>query len=215
MSVGSTEKGLLTPTNCAVVFLDHQPHVYDDVGLEVRQELLNAVLVLAKAAQIFQVPVIITALESGPVGGEITPQLLEVFPAIRPIKRSCINAWDDPEFVAAVRATHRRNILISALWCETSLVFPAVQMLEEGFGIYAVEDASASKNTATRLAAIRRIEQAGAVSLTALQALLELQRDWSRHDHSSEVLGVLKEHYAMSSKSQLIPQSPSTTRNHS
>jgi len=96
--------------------------------------------------------------------------------------------------VAAAKSTARNNFLIAALWSETCLVFPALQMLEEGYGVYAVEDASGGTSKAAHDAAIRRIEQAGAVSLTALQVLLEFQRDWARKEHYEEVMAVVKEH---------------------
>ena len=93
-----------------------------------------------------------------------------------------------------MKSIARNNLLIAALWSETSLVFPALQMLEEGYGVYAVEDASGGTSKAAHDAAIRRIEQAGAVSLTAFQVLLEFQRDWSRKEHYEEVMAVVKEH---------------------
>jgi nicotinamidase-related amidase len=159
-----------------------------------RQDLLNNVLVLAKAAKIFRVPVILTALESEGFSGHITSQLLDLFPNQTPIERSNLNSWENKELVAAVKRTARNNFLIAALWSETCLVFPALQMLEEGYGVYAVEDASGGTSKAAHDAAIRRIEQAGAVSLTAFQVLLEFQRDWSRKEHFEEVLAVAKEH---------------------
>jgi nicotinamidase-related amidase len=105
-----------------------------------------------------------------------------------------MNAWDSMDFVAAVKQAGRRNILIAALWSEACLVFPALQMLEEGYGVYAVEDASGGTSRMAHAAAIRRIEQSGAVSLTALQVLLEFQRDWARKEHYDEVMSVVKEH---------------------
>ena len=159
-----------------------------------RQDLLNNVLVLAKAAKIFHVPVILTSVESEGFSGKITPQLLDLFPNQTPIERSSLNSWENKELVTAVKSTARNNFLIAALWSETSLVFPALQMLEEGYGVYAVEDASGGTSKAAHDAAIRRIEQAGAVSLTALQVLLELQRDWARKEHYKEVMAVVKEH---------------------
>src|SRR5437660_10813595 len=96
--------------------------------------------------------------------------------------------------VAAAKRTARNNFLIAALWSETSLVFPALQMLEEGYGVYAVEDASGGTSKAAHDAAIRRIEQAGAVSLTALQVLLEFERDGARTEHYKEVMAVVTEH---------------------
>jgi nicotinamidase-related amidase len=194
MSASSTDKGLLTPDNCAVIFIDHQPQMFFGVANIDRQDLLNNVLVLAKAAKIFHLPTILTAVQSGGFGGKITPKLIELFPKQIPIERSSMNSWDCQEIVAAVRGTGRRNFLLAALWSEACLALPALQMLEEGYGIYVVEDASGGTSKTAHDAAIRRIEQAGAVSVTALQVLLELQRDWSRKEHYDEVMAVLKEH---------------------
>src|SRR5580765_3461580 len=124
MSMNSTDKGLLTPDNCAVLFIDHQPQMFFGVANIDRQNLLNNVLVLAKAAKIFRVPVILTALESEGFSGNITPQLLDLFPTQKPIERSCLNSWENKELVAAVKSTARNNFLIAAFWSETSLVFP-------------------------------------------------------------------------------------------
>jgi nicotinamidase-related amidase len=194
MSLSSTDKGLLTPDNCAVVFIDHQPQMFFGVANIDRQDLLNNVLVLAKVAKIFDVPIVLTAVESQGFSGNITPQLLDVFPDQTPVERTSMNAWESAEFVAAIKKAGRKNILIAALWSEACLVFPALQMLEEGYGVYAVEDASGGTSRMAHHAAIRRVEQSGAVSVTALQVLLEFQRDWSRKDHYDEVMAVVKEH---------------------
>jgi nicotinamidase-related amidase len=196
MSVSSTDKGLLTPDNCAVIFIDFQPQMFSGVANMDRQDLLNNVRVLAKAAKIFGVPVILTAVESKEFSGKIAPQLLDLFPGQTPIERSSMNSWESKEFVTAVKKTGRKNFLIAALWMEACLVFPALQMLEDGYGVYAVEDASGGASKTAHDAAIRRIEQAGAVSLTALQVLLEFQRDWARTEHYDEVLAVVKEHWS-------------------
>jgi len=193
MSVSSTDKGLLTPANCAVVFIDYQPELLSGVANGDRQDLLDNLQVLAKAARIFSVPVILTAVESKGFSGKIAPQLLDFFPDQTPIERSSMNAWDNPEFVMAVRNTGRRNFLIAALWSEAFLVFPALQMLEEGYGVYAIKDASRGTSSAAQETALRRIEQAGGVSLTALQVLLEFQRDWARTEHDEEVMAIVKE----------------------
>jgi nicotinamidase-related amidase len=194
MSASSTDRGLLTAENCCVIFIDHQPQMFFGVASIDRQALLNNLLVLAKAAKIFGVPVILTAVESSGFRGNITPQLLDLFPDRSPIERTSLNAWDCNEFISAVKKTERRNFLIAALWSEACLAFPAMQMLEEGYGIYAIEDASGGTSPMAHAAAIRRIEQAGGVSLTALQVLLEFQRDWARREHYEEVMAVLKEH---------------------
>jgi nicotinamidase-related amidase len=168
MSASSTDKGLLTPDNCAVIFIDHQPEMFLGVASMDRQDLLNNVLVLGKATKIFGVPVILTAIKSKGNSGSITPQLLDLFPGQTPIERSSMNAWDSKEFVDAVKRTERKNLVLAALWSEVCLAMPALQALTDGYAIYAVEDASGGASLVAHAAAIRRIEQAGAVSVTAL-----------------------------------------------
>jgi nicotinamidase-related amidase len=194
MSLSSTDKGLLTPENCAVAFIDHQPQMFFGVANIDRQELLNNLVVLAKAAKIFGVPVILTAINANGFSGHITPQLTDLFADKTPIERSSINAWDCEAFAAALKLTGRRNVLIAALWSEVSLVFPALQLLDDGYGVYIVEDASGGTSRMAHDAAIRRVEQAGGSSVTALQVLLEFQRDWARQEHYGEVMAVVKEH---------------------
>ena len=193
MSVSSTDKGLLTPDNCAVIFIDYQSQPFlrgtDLDGVD----LLRNVLLLARAAKMFRVPVILTSVETGDFDGAIAPQLRALFPDQPVVQRSSMNAWDDPRFVAAVRNTGRRNFVLAGLWSEACLTFPALQMLEEGYGVYAVKDASRGTNPAAQDTALRRVEQAGGVSVTALQVLLEFQRDWGRPEHREEVKAIVKE----------------------
>ena len=169
MSMSSTDKGLLTPDNCAVIFIDYQPQMFFGGTDADWEDLLKNGLLLAKAAKLFGVPVILTAVESGEFDGAIAPQLLALFPDQPVIQRSSMNAWDDPGFVAAVRKTGRRNFVMAGLWSEACLAFPALQMLEEGYGVYVVKDASRGTNQAAQDTALRRVEQAGGVSVTALQ----------------------------------------------
>lgn len=194
MSASSTDKGLLTPDNCGVIFIDYQPRIWFGAANADRQSILSNVLLLAKTAKIFAVPVILTAVESEWMDGNIAPQLLELFPDATPIKHSGMNSWDSKEVVAAVKQTRRKNFLVAALWSDAHLTFPSLQMLEEGYGVYAVVNASGGTSHDAHTLAIRRIEQAGAVSVTALQVLLEFQRDWARKEHYEEVMAVIKEH---------------------
>src|SRR5215471_13423266 len=195
MSMSSTDKGLLTPENCAIIFIDHQQQMLSGLDLSQQRSLVDNLLVLAKAAKIFGVPVILTVVAAKEFNGELTAPLRDLFPDHPPIRRSSINAWDDREVVAAVKRTGRKNFLIAALWSAACLAFPALQMLEEGYGIYAVKDASSGSNQAAHDAALRRVEQAGGVSLSAFQVLLEFQRDWARQEHHDEVMALLKEHW--------------------
>ena len=187
-------KGLLTPQNCAVILIDFQPQMIFGVANIERQTMLNNVLVLAKAAKTFNVPVVLTAVETKGFSGNTWPALLDLFPELEPVERSSMNSWDSKNFVAAVKKTGRKNLVMAALWTEACLTFPALDALAEGYNVFAVEDACGGTSRAAHDAAMRRIEQAGAVPVTALQVLLELQRDWARKEHYDEVLAIVKEH---------------------
>lgn len=194
MSMDSTDMGLLTPDNCVIIFIDCQPQMFLGTASVDRQLLLNNLLLLAKAAKIFHAPVILTTVESREFKGNPIPELLELFPGQTAIERSTMNSWDSHEFVGAVKKIGRKNLVIAALWSEVCLVMPALQALTDGYFIYAVEDASGGISEVGHRAALQRIEQAGAVPVTALQVLLEFQRDWARAEHYDEVMAAVKSH---------------------
>ncbi len=185
---------LLNPQNSAVIFIDHQPQMTFGVANIDRQTLFNNVILLAKAAKIFNVPTILTTVETKSFSGNMWPQLLDIVPGREPIERSSMNSWEEPKFVAAVAATGRKKLVMAALWTEVCLAFPALEALKAGYEVYAVEDASGGTSVAAHNAAMRRIEQAGAVPVTALQVLLEYQRDWAHKDTYNAVIEVVKEH---------------------
>lgn len=185
---------LLTPHNSTVIFIDFQPQMVFGVGSLDRQTLFNNVLVLAKAARIFAAPTILTTVETKGFSGNMWPQLLDIFPEQEPIERTSMNSWDSAAFVAAIAAAGRKKLVFAALWTEVCLVFPALEALKAGYEVYAVEDACGGTTPMAHAAAMRRIEQAGAVPVTALQVLLEYQRDWARKDSYDAVLSVVREH---------------------
>jgi nicotinamidase-related amidase len=185
---------LLTPQNCTVIFIDFQPQMVFGVTNIDRQMLFNNVMLLAKAAKVFRVPTILTTVETKSFSGNMWPQLLDLFPAQEPVERSSMNSWEDKKFVAAVKATKRKKLIIAALWTEVCLAFPALEAMGAGYEVYAVEDASGGTSATAHNAAMRRIEQAGGVPVTALQVLLEFQRDWARKDTYDAVIEVVKEH---------------------
>jgi nicotinamidase-related amidase len=185
---------LLNPENSAIIFIDFQPQMTFGVTNIDRQTLFNNVLLLAKAAKIFQVPTILTTVESKSFSGNMWPQLLDIFPEQVPVERSSMNSWEDEKFVAAVKATGRKKLIMAALWTEVCLAFPALEAIKAGYEVYAVEDASGGTSVTAHNAAMRRVEQAGAVPVTSLQVLLEYQRDWARKGTYNDVLAAVKEH---------------------
>src|SRR3954464_3480443 len=177
-SPGMSNRELLTPQNCTVIFIDHQPQMAFGVTSIDRQLLRSNVVALAGSAKLFKVPTIVTAVESLSFSGYVWPELLHVLPG-DPIERSSMNSWDDKKFVAAVEKTGRKKLVIAALWTEVCLSMPAIQALEAGYEVYAVEDASGGTSEAAHRCAMQRVVQAGAVPVTWQQVLLEFQRDWS------------------------------------
>ena len=126
---------LIDPQNSTLIFIDHQPQMSFGVANIDRQTLKNNTVALAKAGKIFNVPVIYTSVETKSFSGYIWPELLAVHPDVKPIERTSMNSWEDAAFVKAVEATGRKKLIISALWTEVCLTFPALMALEEGFEV--------------------------------------------------------------------------------
>jgi nicotinamidase-related amidase len=189
-----TIHSLLTPENSTIIFIDHQPQMTFGVANIDRQLLINNTVGLAKAAKIFNVPTILTTVETKSFSGYMWPQLLELFPDQTPIERTSMNSWEDAKFVAEVERIGRKKLVMAALWTEVCLAFPAIQAMEAGYEVYAVVDASGGTSQVAHDAAIQRIVQAGAVPVTWQQVLLEYQRDWARKETYNAVIELVKEH---------------------
>lgn len=189
-----SEKGLLTPDNCAVAIIDLQPQMLFGVANFDRQLVINNNLVLAKAARVFDVPVVLSTVESKGFSGNIWPQIQGVFPKQAPIERSTMNAWDDEDFVAAIQKTGRKKIVLAGLWTETCVALPTVQAIHDGYEIYVVEDCCGDVSQLSHENAMQRVIQAGAKPVTALSVMLEWQRDWAAKDTYDAVMDIVKTH---------------------
>lgn len=185
---------LLTPQNCTVIFIDHQPQMLFGVTSIDRQLLINNTVALAKAAKVFNVPTILTSVETKSFSGYIWPQLTEQFPDTAPIERTSMNSWEDPGFKSEVERIGRKKLVIAALWTEVCLTFPALEMVRDGYEVYAVADASGGTSTMAHDIAMQRMIQAGVVPVTWQQVLLEFQRDWARKETYDATLNVVKAH---------------------
>ncbi|RYD35677.1 MAG: hydrolase [Verrucomicrobiaceae bacterium] len=183
---------LYTPEDSVVVFIDHQPQMTFGVANIDRASLINNVTLLAKAAKEFNVPAILTSVETESFSGYIWPQLLDVFPGQPVIERTSMNSWDDAAFRKAIEATGRKNIIMTGLWTEICVTWPTIEMLGAGYNIYVVEDCCGATSQAAHEAALSRMVQAGAVRTTTLAALLEWQRDWKNREHYDALMGIIK-----------------------
>jgi nicotinamidase-related amidase len=189
-----SEKGLLTPDNCVVAMIDLQPQMLFGVSNFDRQSIINNNLVLAKAAKVFNVPVVLSTVETKSFSGNMWPQIQAVFPNQEPIERSSMNSWDDPKFVAAVEKTGRKKIVLSGLWTETCVALPTVQAIHDNYEVYVVEDCCGDVSQLAHENAMKRVIQAGAKPVTALTVMLEWQRDWALRDTYDPVMDIVKTH---------------------
>lgn len=189
-----TEKGLLTPDNCVVALIDFQPQMLFGVSNFDRQTIINNVVALSKAARVFDVPVILSTVETKSFSGNMWPQVQAVFPGQEPIERSSMNSWDDKNFVAAIEKTGKKKIVLAGLWTETCVALPTIQALYDGYEVYVVEDCCGDVSVLAHENAMKRMVQAGAKPVTSLSVLLEWQRDWAERDTYDAVLDIVKTH---------------------
>ncbi len=191
---GGPSPRLLTPKNSMLLLIDHQPQMaFASHSIDV-QLLINNVTGLAKAAKIFNVPVVLTTVAAKSFSGPIFTSVQEVFSGRAPIDRTTMNSWEDPKVVDAVKQTDRRKIVMAALWTEVCLATAALSALDDGYEVYIVTDASAGVTLEAHEMAIQRMIQAGAIPTTWLQVLLEWQRDWARQETYLAVMDVAKAH---------------------
>jgi nicotinamidase-related amidase len=190
-----SEKRLLTPDNSVVALIDHQPQMLFGVANFDRQGVINNVVALAKAARVFDLPVVLSTVESKSFSGNLWPQIQAVFPGKVPIERTSMNSWDDKNFVAAIEKTGRKKIVLAGLWTETCVTLPTVQAIHDGYEVYVVEDCCGDVSQLAHDNAMKRVIQAGAKPVTALMVMLEWQRDWANLATYDAVMDIVKNHF--------------------
>lgn len=174
---------LLTPQNCAFLIIDYQPVQVNSIASMERQRLVSNIVRAARVAVLYGLPIVhstvnvATGINKPAIKAVRT--LLEKFPTY---DRTSINAWEDVEFRKAVQATGRKKLVMTALWTEACLAFPALDAMKEGYEVYAVADAVGGTSATAHEMALRRIEQAGARMISVTQLFCELQRDWRRKE---------------------------------
>ncbi|QQP90691.1 hydrolase [Skermanella sp. TT6] len=190
-----TKLHLLTPRNCQLIFIDHQPQMAFGVQSIDRQVLKNNTVALAKAAKIFNIPTTITTVETESFSGHTYPELLDVFPGKKLLERTSMNSWDDQKVRDALASNGQKKVVVSGLWtevCNNSFALSA--MLEGGYEIYMVADASGGTSKEAHDYSMQRMIQVGVVPVTWQQVLLEWQRDWARRDTYDAVMTLVREH---------------------
>ncbi|HCM9744444.1 TPA: isochorismatase family protein [Enterobacter hormaechei subsp. steigerwaltii] len=157
---------VLTPANCQIIFIDHQPQMAFGVQSIDRQVLKNNTVALAKAAKVFNIPAIITTVETESFSGNTYPELLDVFPGQDILERTSMNSWDDQKVRDALKANGKKK----------------------------VADASGGTSKEAHDFAMQRMIQAGVIPVTWQQVMLEWQRDWARKETYTAVMDIVREH---------------------
>jgi nicotinamidase-related amidase len=172
---------LLTPKNAALIIIDYQPTQFADIASMDRQLLADNIVRVAKIGKIYGLPIVLSTVNVKLNSLKPTiPPLKEVLSDLKEVDRTSINAWEDEEFLAAVKATGRKKLIMCALWTEACLIFPSLDALREGYEVYPVVDAVGGTSVEAHQYALQRIAQAGGKFESWVQLVCELQRDWSR-----------------------------------
>ena len=184
---------LLDPDESVILIIDEQPAMFFAAEGKNRENVMNNVVGLAKTARSFNVPCILSTVESKKFSGELYSKVKSLYPKVNPIDRTSINAWEDNNFKRAVSETGKKKLIIAGLWTEVCVTFPALSALEDGYQVYIVTDACAGVSKEAHDMAVIRMAQAGAVPVTWMQVLLEFQKDWSNQETYTKVMSIAKE----------------------
>ena len=185
---------MLTPQNSAIALVDYQPAMYQGVQSHDRLTTLNNVQILAKAAKLFGIPTIISTIAQNTFSGPFMPEIIKLFPDHKVLDRTSMNAWFDEGFRAAVLGTGRKKLVIAGLWTEACVLFATLDLLKEGFEIYVPADACGDISPEAHERSMERMIQAGAVPITSLQYVFELQQDWARSETYEGVMDIMRTH---------------------
>ncbi|MFP2908287.1 hydrolase [Pyxidicoccus sp. 3LFB2] len=196
---------LLTPDNCVLILIDHQPFQFAGLRSHDTQTVINNTVGLAKTAKLFGVPTLLTTVVEER-GGLLLKQLQDVFPEQKPIDRTFINTWEDSRVIDWVKKSGKKKIVMAALWTEICLAMPVIHALGDGYEVYIVTDASGGVTVEAHEMAVRRMIQAGAVPITWTVFASELQRDWAREATVPGLAQLLVDHMGVVGTSFLWEQ---------
>src|SRR6201994_3051111 len=182
---------MLTPQNSAIALIDYQPAMYQGVQSHDRMTPMHNVQVLAKTAKLFKIPTVLSTVAANSFSGPFMPEVIDLFPNHEIIDRTSMNSWLNAKFREAVHATGRKKFVVAGLWTEACVMFPTLDMLNEGFEVYIPADACGDLSVEAHNRSMDRAVQAGAVPITTFQYVFELQQDWARTETYEGVMNIL------------------------
>jgi nicotinamidase-related amidase len=168
--------------------------MFSGVNSHDRTTIVQNVQIIAKSARLFKVPTILSTVAAESFSGAMIPEVSNIFPDRVPIDRTSINAWLDRNFRGAVEKTGKKKIVLAGLWTEACVLFPTLDLLQSGYDVYVPTDACGDISTEAHERAVARLVQAGAVPITSLQFLFELQQDWARSETYDGCMDIMKAH---------------------
>lgn len=181
-------KTLLAPDNHMLIMIDHQSQMAFATKSIDAVTLRNNAALVAKAAREFKVPTILTTVAEKTFSGPMFDEIKSVFPDAEVIDRTTMNTWEDPRISERANRLGKAKIALAGLWTSVCIVGPALSALDQGFEVYVIADACGDVSDEAHQRAMERMIQSGARPMTALQYLLELQRDWARSDTYNETV---------------------------
>lgn len=199
----------IDPENVAMLLIDHQSGLFQTVKDMPMTELRANAITLAKIASLAKIPVITTAsVPQGP-NGPLIPEIHQAAPHARYIARKGeINAWDNPEFVEAVKATGKQQLIIAGTITSVCMAFPSISAVAAGYQVFAVIDASGTYSKMAEEITLARVMQAGVVPMDTAAVCSEVQRSWNREDAQqwAEAYSSVFPHYQLLIESYLKAQ---------
>jgi nicotinamidase-related amidase len=183
---------LLTPQNSALIIIDYQPVQVTSVASMDRHMLVTNIVAVARTAKLYGLPIVLSTVnvKTG-INQPTIHQLRDILSGVESFDRTTINAWEDAEFVKAVKDSNRKKLIMTALWTEACLTFPTLDALGEGYEVYPVVDAVGGTSLEAHRAALGRVTRAGATPIGWVQLICELQRDWQRNETAQEFANIL------------------------
>jgi len=187
---------LLSPDNHALVLIDFEGQMAFATSNIALSELRNNVAIISGASKIFNVPTIVTTVAEESFSGPVFPEVEEFYPIATSgyIDRTTMNTWEDENAYKAITGTNKKKIVLAGLWTGVCIVGPALSAIEEGYEVYVITDACGDVSAEAHERAVQRMIQAGAMPITSIQYLLELQRDWAREETYVPVTNLMKKH---------------------
>ncbi|MCO7555629.1 hydrolase [Metapseudomonas otitidis] len=180
VAIAAPGKTLLDPKNHTLILIDHQSQMAFATKSIDAVTLRNNAALVSKAAREFGVDTLLTTVAEKSFSGPIFDEIKSVFPDHKVIDRTTMNTWEDPRIAVEVNRIGKPRIVLAGLWTSVCIVGPTLSALDQGFEVYVITDACGDVSSEAHEMAIQRMVQLGARPMTALQYLLELQRDWAR-----------------------------------